>query len=200
MLASACPGWPGIGAGLAGFSIKTGDAPVLVHAHDTKPARRLQRNIYACDCHVCGFLHVIGQQFAVVHFINVITAQDQHVFRIMDCEGYRYSGYTASAVPWYQVSSMRCCAGSSSTNSSNRPSRKPHPCWIWLIRLCALYCVATPIRRMPELTQLERGKSIMRNLPPKGTAGLARQSVSCRRRLPRPPASMNAIELRVIWL
>ncbi len=43
-------------------------------------------------------------------------------------------------------------------------------------QLCALYCVSTPMRRMPELRQFESGKSMMRNLPPNGTAGLARQS------------------------
>jgi hypothetical protein len=53
---------------------------------------------------------------------------------------------------------------------------------------------------MPELTQFESGKSIILNLPPNGTAGFARQSVNCRSLLPRPPASMMAIELRVRWL
>ena len=32
---------------------------------------------------------------------------------------------------------------------------------------------------MPELTQFDSAKSMMRNLPPKNTAGLARRSVSC---------------------
>jgi hypothetical protein len=70
---------------------------------------------------------------------------------------------------------------------------------VW-IRLCALYWVATPMRRMPELTQLDSVKSMMRNLPAKGTAGLERQSVSCFRRLPRPPASTSAKDSRVSWL
>ncbi|CDQ08821.1 conserved protein of unknown function [Acidithiobacillus ferrivorans] len=60
------------------------------------------------------------------------------------------------------------------------------------MRLWDLYWVRTPMRRMPELRQLERQKSMMRNLPPKGTAGLARQSVNGPRRLPRPPASTRA--------
>ena len=75
--------------------------------------------------------------------------------------------YTASAVPRYQVSRTRCCAGSSSTNSCMRPSRKLQPHWMWRIRLCAMYCVTTPMRRMPEFTQFDSGKSMMRNLPPK---------------------------------
>ena len=32
---------------------------------------------------------------------------------------------------------------------------------------CALYCVATPMRRMPELIALDSAKSMIRALPPK---------------------------------
>ena len=67
--------------------------------------------------------------------------------------------------------------------------KKPQPRWRWRIRLCALYWVATAIRRMPELMALERAKSMIRDLPPKNTAGLARLSVSSNSREPRPPAS-----------
>src|SRR3984893_5307471 len=44
---------------------------------------------------------------------------------------------------------------------------------------------------MPELMRLLRTKSMMRYLPPKGTAGLARSCVSGYRRLPLPPARTN---------
>ena len=72
---------------------------------------------------------------------------------------------------------------------SLRSARKKfQPCCRWRIRLCALYWVATAIRRMPELSALESAKSMIRVLPPKNTAGLARLSVSCFRRAPRPPA------------
>src|SRR5215471_9211732 len=103
--------------------------------------------------------------------------------------------YTASAVPRYQVaSSSRCCAGSRSRNSFISGRRKDQPICKWRNRLCALYWVKTAIRRTPELRQLESAKSMIRNLPPKNTAGLARRSVSCLRRLPRPPASTSAID------
>ena len=46
------------------------------------------------------------------------------------------------------------------------------------MREWALYCVATPMRRMPELTAFERAKSMIRLLPPKYIAGLARLSVN----------------------
>src|SRR2546428_12556937 len=41
--------------------------------------------------------------------------------------------------------------------------------------------------RNPELIQLLRVKSMIRYLPPKGTAGLARSAVNGWRRSPRPP-------------
>jgi len=69
---------------------------------------------------------------------------------------------------------------------------KPQPRSMWRIRLCVLYCVSTQTRRIPELTQLLSAKSMMRNLPANCTAGLARPSVSCLSRLPRPPYSTIA--------
>src|SRR5271157_6331375 len=46
--------------------------------------------------------------------------------------------------------------------------------------------------KIPELTQLERVKSIIRYFPAKGTAGLARLTVRTLRRAPSPPAMMTA--------
>ena len=45
---------------------------------------------------------------------------------------------------------------------------------------------------MPELTQFDSTKSMMRNLPPKGVAGLQRCSVRSLSRSPRPPAMTTA--------
>src|SRR5450756_938902 len=47
------------------------------------------------------------------------------------------------------------------------------------------------MRYRSELTALESGKSMMRYLPPKGTAGLARFSPRMLRRLPAPPARIR---------
>src|SRR6202795_672473 len=60
------------------------------------------------------------------------------------------------------------------------------------MRDCALYWVSTAIWRMPELTQFESTKSMMRNLPPNGVAGLQRCSVNPLSRSPRPPAMTTA--------
>src|SRR5687767_5292023 len=45
---------------------------------------------------------------------------------------------------------------------------------------------------MPEFTQLERAKSMIRYLPANGMAGLARLAVSSPSREPSPPARMTA--------
>ena len=53
-------------------------------------------------------------------------------------------------------------------------------------------CVNSGIFDIGVLTQFESVKSMMRYLPPNGTAGFARRSDSRHRRVPTPPARMNA--------
>src|SRR5512135_711807 len=65
------------------------------------------------------------------------------------------------------------------------------PIPICSIRECGRNWVSTTIRYSSELTALERGKSMIRYLPPKGTAGLARFSPRILNRLPAPPARIR---------
>src|SRR5262245_37767792 len=65
------------------------------------------------------------------------------------------------------------------------------------IRDWGRYCASTIKSKMPEFTQFDNGKSMMRYLPAKGTAGLARLAVSTPRREPSPPARMTALILIV---
>ncbi len=90
----------------------------------------------------------------------------------------------ASAVPWYQALPRCCWAGTSSMNWSRRGLKRFQPVLRWLESEYDLYCVRTKILRRPELTQLERVKSMIRKIPPKGTAGFALTSVSGFRRSP----------------
>ena len=77
-----------------------------------------------------------------------------------------------------------------------RPQGAPLPTYSFSSR--GWYWVRMPTVSMPEFTQLERGKSMMRYFPPKGTAGFAVFSVRQRRRLPWPPASSMATQ-RFFW-
>src|SRR5688572_32037980 len=61
-----------------------------------------------------------------------------------------------------------------------------------LFREAELYCVNTKILRMSELMQFEIGMSTSRYLPPSGTAGFERSSVSGDRRVPAPPPRITA--------
>ncbi len=91
--------------------------------------------------------------------------------------------YTASAVPWYQ------CVGDALLRRQQfdelaEAAVEEAPAALQVPDQ-ALRLVLRERRRCggcPELTQLESAKSMMRNLPPNGTAGLARQSVSCQPR------------------
>ena len=65
------------------------------------------------------------------------------------------------------VSETRWLAGRMSKLSLRSGRKKFQPRCRWRIRLCALYCVATAMRRMPELSALDSAKSMMRDLPPK---------------------------------
>src|SRR5262249_23485188 len=57
---------------------------------------------------------------------------------------------------------------------------------------CGRYCVRIITSEIPEFTQLDRVKSMMRYLPANGTAGFARFPVSTPSREPSPPARMTA--------
>src|ERR1700704_5355682 len=65
------------------------------------------------------------------------------------------------------------------------------------MRVCALYCVSTAIRRTPELTQFESVKSMLRKWPANGIAGLHCHRVSSPSRVPLPPANTSANVSRV---
>src|SRR4030043_532651 len=64
----------------------------------------------------------------------------------------------------------------------------PQPSWICLCSDVDLYWMRTEIWRIPELIQLLSVKSISRNLPPKGTAGLDLTLVKGCSLSPVPPA------------
>src|SRR5436305_1589616 len=57
---------------------------------------------------------------------------------------------------------------------------------------CALYCVATPTRRIPEFVQFESAKSMLRYSPAKGRAAMQRQCVSASSGVPSPEVRMTA--------
>src|SRR3954452_11293240 len=68
---------------------------------------------------------------------------------------------------------------------------------MWRCRLTELNWVSTKIRFSPEWMQFEMGMSIRRYLPAIGTAGLLRDLVSGKRRVPRPPPRIRLMTLGI---
>ena len=64
---------------------------------------------------------------------------------------------------------------------------------MWSLSERGLYCVSTTTSSMPELTQFDSVKSMIRYLPPNGTAGFARTDDRIESRSPSPPARTTAI-------
>ena len=102
---------------------------------------------------------------------------------------------TASAVPRYHSATRpRSMYGWSILTPPVLRSRshgRPRPMWSLSER--GLYCVRTTTSSMPEFTQLDSVKSMIRYLPPNGTAGFARTDDRIDRRSPSPPARITAI-------
>ena len=104
---------------------------------------------------------------------------------------------TASAVPWYQCGLSGVC---SAARISTKPWLKRSIRYDWpMCRLseAELNCVSTKIRRISACRQLLMGMSMRRYLPPIGTAGFERCSVSGNSRVPWPPPRMRASTSRM---
>ena len=64
---------------------------------------------------------------------------------------------------------------------------------MWSLSDRGLYWVRTTTLSMPEFTQLDSVKSMIRYLPPNGTAGFARTEDRIDSRSPSPPARITAM-------
>jgi hypothetical protein len=72
--------------GFCGFSTKSITRPSLVDAHDAELARLGKRHVDAGDAHVGAVLDVAGQHAAVVHLVDVVAGDDQHMLRLVAAE------------------------------------------------------------------------------------------------------------------
>src|SRR6266496_290151 len=87
--------------------------------------------------------------------------------------------------------STRMMSGSPRSRSHGRPAP------MCSFKEWGRYCVRIMTSTIPELTQLESVKSMMRYFPAKGTAGLARFWERRLKRSPWPPARMIASTLLI---
>ena len=69
--------------GSGGFSRKLRTRHVIVHAHHAERRRFLARNLDARYSHVGLLGDVVGEHAAVVHLVDMVAGQDQHVVRVV---------------------------------------------------------------------------------------------------------------------
>ena len=180
--------------GLPRLLLELGDPARLVHRQDPHPARLGERDAADGDRHVGPALAVEGDEGRVVHLVDVVAGQDQDdvAGRLVHHRHVLEDGVRRAAVPLARSCPARCTAAGcgSRPGSGPGPTARPEPMWSESER--GLYWVRTATLSMSELTQFDRAKSMIRNLPPKGTAGLARFSDRIERRAPSPPARITA--------
>ena len=130
---------------------------------------------------------------AVVHLVDVIAGQDEHQVarRLADGLDVLEHGVGRAAIPLAgaaagDVRLQHPDAAALRSRSQGRPTP------MWSLSERGLYCVRTTTLSMLELTQLLSVKSMIRYLPAKGTAGLARMLERIDRRSPSPPARTTA--------
>ncbi len=181
--------------GLARLLLPLSHRVAVVEREDAEAMGILDGHRLDGDGHVGALAAVLLDERPVVHLVDVVTGEDEHDVRA------RLLGWHRGWPPPHR----RC----RDTTRVDGPSRRNG----WKMRMPPTVAVEVPgpARRRcgrsataartgsgrsrwsgPELTQLDSVKSMMRNLPAKGTAGLARTPDSSERRSPSPPARTTA--------
>ena len=78
-----------MGSGFCGFSANFSDAIGVVGGQDAEFIGALYRHVHDADGDVGLALLVIGDHRTVVHFIDVIARQDQHVRRVVRADEFQ---------------------------------------------------------------------------------------------------------------
>ena len=63
--------------------MKTDDSILLVHGHDAESAGFFKRHVHCGNRQIGASLFMIRHHFPVIHIINMVAAENQHVFRFV---------------------------------------------------------------------------------------------------------------------
>jgi hypothetical protein len=77
-------GVAGHGRGLVRLLGEVDHAPFVIGVHDAEGAGLFHRHLDAGHGHVGLVAHVVGDHLAVVHLVDVVAGQHQHVLRLVD--------------------------------------------------------------------------------------------------------------------
>jgi hypothetical protein len=95
-------GFTRYGVRFLGFFIEGDDATGFVDGHDAKlPGGLFERHFDTANRHIGPFTCMGGDERAVVHFVDVVTGQNQHKFRIVRANDVKVlvDGVCGAAVP-----------------------------------------------------------------------------------------------------
>jgi hypothetical protein len=168
MLASDWSGLPGMAGGSAGFStnsvmwLSASSIAITPKALASSRGTSMQPTV-----HGPPLGHMVGQHERVVHLVDVVAGQHDDVVGACSCHDVvvLVHGIGRAAVPALVVVAL--LRRQQVDELVHLVLQEAQPRCRWRSRLCDLYCVITPMRRMPEFMQFDSAKSMMRNLPPK---------------------------------
>ena len=72
-----------IAAWLRWFLLEILDIAIVIGNHNTKTAGFCPRYRHAGDCYICALRLVIIQHHFIIHLVNMVTAKNQHILRIV---------------------------------------------------------------------------------------------------------------------
>jgi hypothetical protein len=107
MLANATSGWPGT---LGWLLQKADDTIIFVHVHHAERGGLHALHLEAADGHVGMLVDVLLQHHLVIHLVDVITGQDDHVLRIvrLDDVDVLKDGVSRAVIPLRLADALRC--------------------------------------------------------------------------------------------
>ena len=179
--------------GWRGFSCQSVTASLSSRAEDAEAVGLADGHRLDRDGHVGAPAAVLLDEGPVVHLVDVVAGQDEHDVGARLVDGVEVGGHRIgrAAIPLAGTAASHVrLQDADAAELRSRSHGRPAPMWSLSER--GAYCVRTMTLVSPELTQLESVKSMMRYLPPKGTAGLARTPDRSERRSPSPPARTTA--------
>ena len=184
-----------VALGLLGLLLPLDDPVVLVHGEDAHARRLGERDAADRDRDVGPVAPMGGDERLVVHLVDVVAGEDEDRVRRVVLEDVevaqdRVRGARGTT---RRPGRARCTAGAASRRRELRSRSHGRPSPMWSLSERGLYWVRTTTSSMSELTQFDSVKSMIRYLPPNGTAGLARSCDRMDSRSPSPPARMTAI-------
>ena len=149
-------------ARLPGLLLPFDDLVVVVQGEDAEAVRLADRDALDGDRHVGALTPVLLHERLVVHLVDVVARQDDHILGpfFLQRVDVLIDRVGRALIPLFVDPLLR--RHDVDAFAQLRRQARCQPRLIWRSRLIALYCVSTSILRRPLFRQLDSVKSMMR--------------------------------------